>query len=137
MSADFILAVSVIVVVVFTLVVIYFGFSKKEAWKSDVESKLGKLIARSSEENVNWQMLIMEADKLLNYVFKNKRILGETMGERLKNAKVFFDKQLYNQIWKAHKTRNKLAHEMNVNISDKQLLFDFEVFKKAIREMVK
>lgn len=137
MSTDLLLVASITIIVIVFFVVSYFGASKKEAWKDDVESKLGKLIERSRSEKVNWQIILIEADKLLDYALKNKRITGETMGERLKNAKVFFDKRFYDQIWKAHKTRNKLAHEININVADKQLLFDFEVLKKAIRVMAK
>lgn len=53
---------------------------------------------------------IIEADKLLDYVL-TQLSEGETMGERLKNARELFDRQTYDCLWQAHKVRNALVHE--------------------------
>lgn len=53
---------------------------------------------------------LISADKTLDNVLRDK-VTGETMGERLKNAPHLFEKNLYNKIWSAHKTRNALVHE--------------------------
>jgi hypothetical protein len=53
---------------------------------------------------------LITADKTLDSALKDI-VAGETMGERLKNAKDKFDRDLYNKIWEAHKIRNALVHE--------------------------
>lgn len=53
---------------------------------------------------------VITADKTLDAVLKDT-VVGETMGERLKNAKDKFDPITYNKIWEAHKVRNNIAHE--------------------------
>lgn len=60
-------------------------------------------------------LAIMEADKLLDHALKARGFAGETMGDRLKSAnKAFMNTQA---IWDAHKLRNRLAHEQNVQVS--------------------
>jgi hypothetical protein len=75
---------------------------------------------------------LLEADKLLDLGLKEKRVKGETMGERLKSAVNLFDKNLYNEIWSAHKLRNQLVHEdseiLSFQIENKVL-----VFKRALK----
>ncbi len=53
---------------------------------------------------------LITADKTLDAALKDI-VLGDTMGERLKNAKDKFDRATYNRIWDAHKLRNSLVHE--------------------------
>ena len=53
---------------------------------------------------------IITADKTLDNALKDM-VPGETMGERLKNAKDKYDRHTYDKIWKAHKLRNKMVHE--------------------------
>ena len=77
---------------------------------------------------------LMEADKLLGLALKEKRLKGETLGERLKEAKALFEPNFYQELWEAHKLRNRLVHE-----DDEILSFQIEkavkVFKKALEKL--
>lgn len=55
---------------------------------------------------------LITADKSLDNALRDVAS-GETMGERLKNAKDRFDRDTYDKIWKAHKVRNNMVHETN------------------------
>ena len=68
-----------------------------------------KILASSKSPSQLRQSLIT-ADKTLDNALKDI-FSGETMGERLKNAKGRFDEITYNKIWEAHKVRNNLVHE--------------------------
>jgi hypothetical protein len=57
------------------------------------------------------QALIV-ADKSLDSALRDL-VVGESMGERLKNAKDLFQWDVYQKIWDAHKLRNNLVHESN------------------------
>jgi hypothetical protein len=57
------------------------------------------------------QALIV-ADKSLDNALRDL-VVGESMGERLKNAKDIFQWDVYQKIWDAHKLRNNLVHESN------------------------
>ena len=53
---------------------------------------------------------LITADKALDNALKDL-VDGETMGERLKNAKNLFEYSQYDKLWKAHKMRNSVVHE--------------------------
>jgi len=53
---------------------------------------------------------LITADKTLDSALKDL-VIGQTMGERLKNSPHLFENSIYNKIWSAHKTRNALVHE--------------------------
>jgi hypothetical protein len=53
---------------------------------------------------------LLTADKSLDNALRDV-VPGQTMGERLKNAKDKFEWPVYNKIWEAHKIRNSLVHE--------------------------
>jgi hypothetical protein len=55
---------------------------------------------------------VVKADKLMDYALI-KIVDGVTMGERLKNAKERFSYEGYDKVWKAHKVRNAIAHEID------------------------
>jgi hypothetical protein len=82
---------------------------------------------------MTYQMAVLLADKLLDRAMRDSRIPGDTMGERLKTAKNRFTN--INDIWFAHKLRNRIAHETDINLNfvvTKKALF---IFKKALKEL--
>ncbi|MEI7690132.1 MAG: hypothetical protein WCI63_00680 [bacterium] len=79
---------------------------------------------------------IMEADKLVDYVLKGKKVRGTTFGERLKNAKSEFSNfSDYNNLWFAHKVRNNIVHESTHDLSSSEVKRAIEYYKKALREL--
>lgn len=54
---------------------------------------------------------LIAADKTLDTALRDI-VSGETMGERLKDARDRFEPYIYNKIWEAHKVRNNLVHEL-------------------------
>jgi hypothetical protein len=88
----------------------------------------------SSGGPANYRQSIMEADKLVDLVLKSK-VSGETMGERLKNAKPIFSKDVYDRLWTAHKIRNKVAHEADFEGLGSDATLAVRNFEKALREL--
>jgi len=84
------------------------------------------------------QRAVMEADKLLDYVFE-RRVGGKakdlrlSLGEKLKRHKGFFSD--LNGVWEAHKLRNKIAHEMGFKISESDAKRALSQFKKALMDL--
>jgi hypothetical protein len=64
-------------------------------------------LKRDSE--ASYSLCVLEADKLLDHALKAHGMRGETMGERMKNAKESWSNT--NAVWSAHKLRNQIAHE--------------------------
>jgi len=63
-------------------------------------------------------MSIVQADKLLDESLKCLAYKGSTMGERLISAKPKLKHR--DEIWKAHKLRNKIVHEPKFKLKDEQ-----------------
>lgn len=103
----------------------YFFFASrgsKPTWKSKVQAKLDSIKRRANTSNLaTLQQLLIETDKLLDYALQQRKIKGGTLGERLKNAKDLFDHSSYNNVWEAHKLRNRLVHEVDATADAKQL----------------
>ena len=79
------------------------------------------------------QLAIFEADKLLDHALKGRGFRGETMGERLKGANRAFMNT--NAVWDAHKLRNRLAHEQNVQLSTGAADRALASFKAALKDL--
>lgn len=92
-----------------------------------------ELMLRVKTES-SMKQALLEADKLLDLGLKEKKVKGETMGERLKSAHNLFDKNLYNEIWQAHKLRNRLVHE-DSEILSFQIETKVLVFKRALKAL--
>lgn len=82
----------------------------------------------------NYKQAIFEADTLVDAVLRSK-VPGETMGERLKKARNLFSKTTYNELWTAHKIRNKLAHEADFEGLSSEARLAVKNFEKALREL--
>lgn len=82
----------------------------------------------------NYRQAIMEADKLVDMVLKTK-VPGDTMGERLKNARGLFHHQTYDRLWTGHKIRNKLAHEAEFEGLSSDAKMAVRNFEKALKEL--
>ena len=126
-----------IILLVGILISLYYFLNKQgREWQQLVTKKLSILDKLASSKDVyQLRSALIEADKLLDYVFRAKRVKGETMGERLKNAKAHFSWNDYQNIWEAHKLRNKLAHEIEFNPSAKELEEKYRFLRKALKSL--
>jgi hypothetical protein len=79
------------------------------------EAQWKKIEGYKTNGSAGFQLAVMEADKLLDHALKNRGFAGQTMGDRLKNASASFMNN--NAVWQAHKLRNRLAHEQNVQLN--------------------
>lgn len=75
---------------------------------------------------------IMDADKLLNYTLSQMGLRG-SLGAKLKKSNHLFSK--INDVWKAHKVRNNIAHQINYQVSEKVYKKTMLYFKKAFEEL--
>lgn len=79
---------------------------------------------------------IIRLDTLLGKSLEYAGVKGETVGECLKNARHLFDRRKYDEIWRAHKVRNKLVHEQ-FEISSGETQHIVSVLSSAIRKLLK
>ncbi len=80
-----------------------------------------------------WPMAIIQADNLLDEVLKKRRFKGKTMGERLVSAQ----RSLSNNdaVWYGHKLRNKIVHEVDVPLSQKEVQKALMGIRQGLRDL--
>ncbi|TSC92704.1 MAG: hypothetical protein CEN91_376 [Candidatus Berkelbacteria bacterium Licking1014_85] len=47
----------------------------------------------------------------MDKILKLRKVKGETMGERLKNATNIYPRETLSDLWNLHKLRNRIVHE--------------------------
>lgn len=103
----------------------------------DVERYRSKWLAIEQQlkenEPSSRHMVVLNADKLLDHALKERGIKGETMGERMKSAAQLFSNR--NNVWAAHKLRNQIAHESDVEVSHKAARTALSGFRQALKDV--
>lgn len=85
------------------------------------------------EKRVYWdpRHAVMEGDKLLDLLLKKRGYKG-TLGEKLKKAHKHFPH--VQELWDAHKIRNRIAHELDVRVEPRDAKRSIASYKKAYHE---
>jgi len=76
---------------------------------------------------------LIEADNLLDYVLKGRGYAGDTMAERLKKAQTNLPNR--EAVWKAHKLRNAVVHEVGYEIVPAQINQAVSSLGEAIKSL--
>ncbi|KND51393.1 MAG: hypothetical protein ABA06_03730 [Parcubacteria bacterium C7867-001] len=80
----------------------------------------------------DWRQSIIEADIMLNDVLEHHGYEGETLGERLKQARF----ESINEAWEAHKVRNEIAHQGSTFKVDDTLAYrTIQKYKRVFEEL--
>jgi hypothetical protein len=86
-----------------------------------------------SQGETGWQVAIFEADKLLDQALKEAGYPGQTMGDRLKDARSAFRNT--DHVWQAHKLRNRLAHEHDIRLNTIVVARSLRQFKAGLKDL--
>lgn len=128
MSFPFLVAI-VLLLVIFGFFV-YRAFRRRKPLFSDRE--LRDICARfvDLEKRAYWdpRHSVLEGDKLLDLLLSKKGYKGP-LGEKLKKV----GKRLSNiqDLWDAHKVRNRIAHELDVKVEPREAKRCVATYKKA------
>ncbi len=124
------------IIVIGALLFALITFSKRGG-SLDVERyRVRWLAIEQSVEKGNeasYQLAIMNADKLVDNALKETGYRGQTMGDRLKSARGKLPHR--NELWQAHKLRNKIAHETDVRVSYDQTRRALGSFKATLKDL--
>lgn len=85
------------------------------------------------DEESSYHLVILNADKLLDQALKQRGFKGETMGERMKGARSTWTSA--NNVWTAHKLRNRIAHETDVAIQYDTARRALAAYKQALKDV--
>jgi hypothetical protein len=80
-----------------------------------------------------WPLAIISADNLLDEALRKRKFKGKTMGERLVAAQ----RTLTNNdgVWFAHKLRNRLVHEVDVKLTEREVKKALVELRQALRDV--
>ncbi len=93
--------------------------------------KILKLIG--SENPNDWKLAIIEADKILEMVVNTFTVPGDNIGDKLKNIEKS-DFTTLDEAWQAHKVRNRIAHEHNFHLGQREARLAIDNFAKVFQE---
>ena len=129
----FIIAILIVAVLVFVAILL----TGKRGYVFNKQNYQTKFLA--IENNLNqhsaatFMTTVIEADKLLDKAMIEMGIPGKTMGERLKKCGDRFTH--LNAVWRAHKLRNAIAHETDLEIGYKQASNALAIYKQALKDL--
>lgn len=105
---------------------------RKDLNRAYFESKW-KELQKGLNKPETWPMAIIQADNLLDEALKKRRFKGKTMGERLVSAQRMLSSN--DSVWYAHKLRNKLVHEVDVELKKKDVQQALMGLRQALRDL--
>ena len=129
----FIVAVLIVAVLVFVAILLTgkrgYVFNKQvyQAKFLEIENKLKK------ENPATYVTTVINGDKLLDKALMEMGVPGKTMGDRLKKCGDKFTN--LNGVWQAHKLRNAIAHETDVEVSYKRAYNALQIYKQALKDI--
>jgi len=104
----------------------------KKLDRAQYQSKWNDLQALCKHQET-WPLAVINADKLLDDALKRLHFKGKTMGERLVSAQRTLTDN--DGAWFGHKLRNKLVHEENVKISERDVKDALIGIRQALRDL--
>jgi hypothetical protein len=129
----FVIAILIVAVLVFVAILLtgkrgyHFNVQAYQTRFLEIENKLKK------DNPSSYAMTIINCDKLLDKAMIEMGVPGKTMGDRLKRCGGRFSNE--NAVWRAHKLRNVIAHESDVEVSYKQAFNATQIYKQALKDL--
>lgn len=125
------------ILVVGILLIVVISITKKSPAGLDIEKYRSRWLAIEQqlkrEDSHSFQIVVLNADKLLDQALRDRGIKGETMGERMKSLRDSWSNA--NAVWGAHKLRNQIAHEPDVVVSYDEARRALAAFKQALKDV--
>ncbi len=125
------------VLIVGVMILVAMMMTKKRSYHFNKEKYQARFLAIENGLNKNnsatFMKTVIDGDKLLDKAMVEMGIPGKTMGDRLKHGKEKFSD--INAVWRAHKLRNALAHESDLEITYRQAQVAMAIYKKALKEL--
>jgi hypothetical protein len=85
------------------------------------------------KDSATWPLAIIDADKLLDQALKDAGYKGKTMGERLVAAQRAI--QSNDDVWFGHKLRNKLVHETDIKLKERDVKDALIGIRRALKDL--
>lgn len=129
----FIVAVLIVAVLIFVAILLTgkrgYTFNKEvyQAKFLEIENKLRQ------DNPASYVTTVINGDKLLDKAMMEMGVPGKTMGDRLKRCGDRFTN--LNGVWQAHKLRNAIAHEPDIEVSYRRAYNALQIYKQALKDL--
>ncbi|MCX6734039.1 MAG: hypothetical protein NTX63_04505 [Candidatus Peregrinibacteria bacterium] len=112
---------------------IYVAFFRKRVVFSLQDTEMIRTRFADLDKKLHWdpRFVVMEGDKLLNFLFKKLGYKG-MLGDSLKKAGRQFSNE--QDLWRAHKLRNSLAHELGASVDIKTARAALKAYRSAFEQ---
>lgn len=131
----FFMLVSVLIVGV--ILVLFVTFGRKSTPRLDTQKYQSSWLAIENslqrDNPSSYHLAVLEADKLVDQALRELHLRGENMGERMKSAQKIWKHA--NNVWSAHKVRNRLAHETGAKLGHDEAMKALSAFKQALKDL--
>lgn len=131
----FFMLVSVLIVGV--ILVLFMTFGRKSTPRLYTQKYQSSWLAIENslqrDNPSSYHLAVLEADKLVDQALRELHIRGENMGERMKSAQKTWKHA--NNVWSAHKVRNRLAHETGAKLGHDEAMKALSAFKQALKDL--
>jgi hypothetical protein len=125
------------VLVVGVLLIAVIALTKKGGKQLDVDKYRSKWMTIENQlrrdNQSNCTLAVLNEEKLLDQGLRDRVYKGQTMGERMKNAKQTWSNA--NAVWGAHKLRNQIAHETEHQVTYDDARRAIAGFKQALKDV--
>jgi len=93
-----------------------------------------KIISNSPSD---WKLAIIEADKILDKTLEAKGFQGASLGDKLKQMVPADLPETYEEVWEAHKIRNRIVHEPEYEIGQNETRKIVGVYERALKKLTR
>lgn len=107
------------------------GQEEPEKKESAIWKKITTLA--DSDNSSDWKLAIIEADKALDNMLSVIGYQGDGVGDKLMGVESG-DFLSLDDAWEAHKIRNKIAHQSDFNLPEREVKRVIGLYEKAFRE---
>lgn len=110
-------------------------FLKMEQLPREMRNERWEVVKKrlASPNPAEWKLAVIEADAIMDDLLKKMNYQGQTMGERLKSIEPS-DFQALEEIWYAHKARNRIAHGSEYVLTHDEAERIISLFEKGLKE---
>lgn len=125
--------ITLLIVVMILGLGLFVLFQKKKRFTKEETKKITSLwLEIESLAATHPEQAILKADKLLDYALSKLRYDG-SLGEKLKKAAPLFSD--INALWKAHKLRNSIAHDVDAKTDPRSFNTAIRTFQHALLDL--
>lgn len=148
-SIFYVIFIAIFILIISTIFFLYYNYklslllneehAKAEKEQLEVENyfkneRWQRILDHTGSDHPNdWKIAIMESDMILEEMLEKMGYVGDTIADKLKQVEKCDFKTLDNA-WKAHKTRNRIAHDSGFVLNKRKTAEVIKMYQSVFEE---